>query len=90
MKSDLKIEVRELALRSLLAEGSQKVWQHFEAAMEQTDEDTAFLLTQYFEGTPISVLSEQKKITQAQMSDWIDRAKRELIQRMKKGCQVKN
>lgn len=90
MKRDLKEDVRELALQSLLAEGSQKVWQHFETAMEQMDEDTAYLLTQYFEGASVEVLSERKKVTHAQMSDWIDRAKRDLIQRMKNGYQVKH
>ena len=90
MRKDLKKDVRLLALQSLLAEGSQKVWKQFEKALEQMDADSVYLLRQYFSGITVAVLSQKRKVTETQMNGWISQAKRELTQRMKNGYQVKH
>lgn len=82
-------DVEELLQKSTIAEATQKVWESFSQAMDQMDEDSQELLEQFFAGKSIKQLSQENHISEKEMEAWLQKARRELIENLKAGFQVR-
>ena len=89
-KQDEWVEDVEMLLeQSVLEEATSAVWQVFEKALKNLDEESSNLVRQYLEGTPVKELSQHKQLTEKELEAWLAKAKRELIETVRREVAIK-
>lgn len=82
-------EVSELVERSVAAEAAAKVWQRFEAALEELDEQSQEIFAEFLNGTSVATLAQQRGLEPSAMQDWIKQIKRQLNEKLRQTAKVK-
>jgi len=88
-KSSLATEVGELVEECVVVEACQKVWDRTQGAMDKLDPESRQLLEAYFGGMTTDELAKETKLDKQKLEDWIAKAKRELINHLRNGLQMK-
>lgn len=82
-------DVEDLLEKSTVAEATEQVWDKFSAAMSRLDEGSQDILKQFFAGKDAKALSEEKRVTLKEMEAWLRQARRELVENLRSGFQVR-
>ena len=85
----LQEDVEELVEKSTVAEATEKIWQRFEAALENLDAESLKLLQGHFNGDSISKLSRAFGISEAETQTWLTKSCQELVRNLRQQCQVR-
>ncbi len=84
-----KKDVADLSQASVESEALQKVWQHFETAMESLDENSRGVLEQHFAGVAPSTLAKTLGLQEDEVKRWIESSKRKLLMGLRHKCKVR-
>ena len=82
-------DVESLVEQSVAAEATEKVWDKFAQAMGKLDEASQDLLRQFFGGTGVEELSRQTRLSPAEVEAWLSKARKQLVENMRSGFQVR-
>jgi len=82
-------DVEQLVKQTDLADATEKVWDKFDNALNQLDEASRKLLKEFFDGSDVDELSRRMKVAKPELEAWLTRARRELVNNLKQGFQVR-
>ncbi len=86
---ELEEELSPLMKQTVVAEASEKVWAHFERAMESLDPESAELLSSFFQGKSVTRLAQERNLSADEIERWIGAKKKELVQRLRTSKQIR-
>ena len=91
MKNENKLvsDVKDLAEQSITEEAIAKVQSLMDQAMSKLDAESQGILNEYFDGKTVEELSRMRGIEKSVMEAWIARSKRELINKLRSECRVR-
>lgn len=86
---ELRREVKELLNEALTAESIVKVWGSFETVLKDLDRTLLMVMRRYFAGASCIEIAKRLQITEEQAVDLIRRGKRQLVERLRRRCKVR-
>ena len=87
--SDLVGDVEELLEKTIVEEVSEAVWQTFEKALSQLDQENRELLEKHLNGAPTKQLSEETGLGEDEIKKCLVQIKRQLQQSIRKDLRVR-
>ena len=88
-RESFRIDVIDLVERSMLAESREKIWCLFDKSLSTFDRTTLIALRLFFEGSSNRDISKRLNISEAQSRDLVQKAKRNLVENLRRYCKVK-
>lgn len=92
MKASRELWIRDLEQlldETVVTEAVSEILEKFDEAIAALPSDSRDLISKYFDGTSVEALSLAYGIAAAEMTQWIDRIKRDLAQHLRARCQIK-
>lgn len=88
-KGQLTSDVEELVKQSVVEEAVSDVWSRLETALGQLEPESRDLLSAYLGGAKTEDLCSGTQFSKAEIETFIRKAKRQLINQLRQGVQLK-
>ena len=82
-------DVESLLEESVLQEAAAEVWKTFEGALSCLDEDSLYLLRQHFDGKTLKELAASRNLPEKDTQAWLEKAKRQVAEGLRRGFTVR-
>ncbi|MBI3293793.1 MAG: hypothetical protein HYZ71_03565 [Deltaproteobacteria bacterium] len=89
VSSELKADVGELLKSTVATESADKVWRAFESSLRGLDRTALVAIRTYFSGGTIQDVARKLSISEAQAKDLVAQTKREIVEKLRRRCKVR-
>lgn len=89
-RSEFVADVEDLLEKSVFEEAAEAVFKAFDASLSTLDKESKELIESYFDGKTIKQLSEMHKLSESEVSKWLEQIKRQLNQNIRKEHSVRH
>lgn len=87
--AEMQEDIQSLLEEAILEEATHAVWEAFEKALGNLDDESLVLLRSHFEGATPEKIAEQKGLKPAEVETWLNRVRRDLMENLRRDSNIK-
>lgn len=88
-KQEFIEDVETLLEKAIVEEATQAVWQAFDKALENLDEDSRAILMKHFEGVSQKEISAGQPISEGELRSWLGKVKSQVAEDLRRKVSIK-
>ena len=85
----LRADVEQLLKKSVAEEATAKVWERFEQALSQLDENSQAIFSDFLSGHNYETLAKQRGLKRTEVEEWIKQIRRQINEALRQTCKVR-